>query len=58
MAEQSKAGIRKKWAQGRHSEERCIRRIWAYRGDASIDTVRNVIGNDPVRLGALIEQVY
>ena len=46
------------WTLDRHREERCIKRIWLYRGDKSIDTVRNVIKKDPVRLGALTEQAY
>ena len=46
------------WTLDRHREERALERIWAYRGDADIETVRRVIANDPVRLGALVEQVY
>ena len=46
------------WTLDRHREERSLERIWAYRGDADIETVRRVIGSDPVRLGALVEQVY
>ncbi len=46
------------WTLDRHREERCIRRIWAYRGDADIATVKSVIAKDPVRLGAMVEYVY
>lgn len=46
------------WTLDRHAEERCIKRIWLYRGDKSIETVKNIIKRNPMRLGALAEQVY
>ncbi len=46
------------WTVDRHREERSLERIWAYRSDADIETVRRAIGNDPVRIGALVELAY
>jgi len=46
------------WTFDRHREERCIRRIWLYRGDAELATVKSVIAKDPVRLGAIAENVF
>ncbi len=46
------------WTLDRHRAGADMRIIWAMRGDASIETVKKVIGRDPVRLGALVEKIY
>jgi len=32
--------------------------IWKLRGDASLETTKSICSRDPVRLGALVEQIY
>ncbi|VAW58815.1 hypothetical protein MNBD_GAMMA08-1112, partial [hydrothermal vent metagenome] len=46
------------WTLNRHHEGRDARAIWMLRGDLRFDTVQNIIRNDHIRLGALVENVY
>lgn len=46
------------WTIDRHRESRSTAAIWALRGDKSLNTVKEVIAGDPIRLGALVEKVY
>lgn len=37
---------------------RSLLAIWKLRGDASLETTKGIVAKDPVRLGALVEQIY
>lgn len=48
----------KTWTLERHRAGGSTRIIWQYRGDNDIESVKRVIQKDPVRLGALVENIY
>lgn len=41
-----------------YRDGRSLLAIWKLRGDASLETAKAIVSKDPVRLGALVEQIY
>lgn len=46
------------WTLDRYREGRSLLAIKELRGDSSIETVKSIVGKDPIRLAALVERIY